>query len=141
MKTRRNTKTKRIRENRHILGVSISDRPPEIEDRTEFGHWEIDTVERQKSDDNALLTLVERRTRNYYAILLDDQDHDSANYAMTQLGKDFGDLFPEVFKAISDYSTEAIQLIYQSLNNLTRKILVYQQPAVLFEQELIRLAT
>ena len=192
MKLRWNTKTKRVRKNRRILGMSIAERPPEIEDRAEFGHWEIDTVEGKKSDDNALLTLVERKTRNYYAILLDDQDHDSVDYAMNQLQQDFGELFPQVFKtitsdngsefsnltvglqgitdvyfarpyapyergsnerhngllrryipkgkAISDYSTEAIQRIYQTLNNLPRKILDYQQPAVLFEQELAKLA-
>ena len=192
MKIRRKTKTKRVRKNRRILGVSIAERPPEIEDRKEFGHWEIDTVEGKKSDDNALLTLVERKTRNYYAILLDDQDHDSVDYAINQLQKEFGKLFPQVFKtitsdngsefsnlalglqgvtdvyfarpyapyergsnerhngllrryipkgkAISDYSTEAIQRIYQTLNNLPRKILDYQQPAVLFEQELTKLA-
>lgn len=192
MKTRLNTKTKRVRKNRRILGTSIAERPLEIEDRSEFGHWEIDTVEGKKSDDNALLTLVERKTRNYYAILLDDQDHDSVDYAMSQLQQDFGELFPQVFKtitsdngsefsnleaslkdvtdvyfarpyapyergsnerhngllrryipkgkAISDYSTEAIQRIYQTLNNLPRRILDYQQPAVLFEQELAKLA-
>ena len=43
-------------------------------------------------------------------------------------------------KAISDYSTKAVQRIYQTLNNLPRKILDYQQPAVLFEQELAKLA-
>lgn len=193
MKLRRNTKTKRVQRNRKILGKSIAERPAEIEDRTEFGHWEIDTVEGQKSDDNALLTLVERKTRNYYAILLDDQDHDSVDYALNQLRQDFGDLFPQVFKtitsdngsefstlseslkgitdvyfarpyapyergsnerhngllrrfipkgkAISDYSREAIQRIYQTLNNLPRKILSYQQPAILFEQEVARLVS
>src|SRR5699024_2851197 len=32
--------------------------------RKEFGHWEIDTVEGHKSNDDALLTLVERKTRH-----------------------------------------------------------------------------
>lgn len=192
MKTKWNTKTKRVRINRRVLGTSIAERPLEIEDRTEFGHWEIDTVEGKKSDDNALLTLIERKTRNYYAILLDDQDHDSVDYAMKQLQQEFGELFPQVFKtitsdngsefsnlalslkdvtdvyfarpyapyergsnerhngllrryipkgkAISDYSKQAIKRIYQTLNNLPRKILDYEQPAVLFEQELAKLA-
>lgn len=192
MKTRLNTKTKRVRKNRRVLGTSIAERPVEIEDRAEFGHWEIDTVEGKKSDDNALLTLVERKTRNYYAILLDDQDHDSVDYALEQLQHKFGELFSQIFKtitsdngsefsnlaaslegvtdvyfarpyasyergsnerhngllrryipkgkAISDYSTEAIQQFYQTLNNLPRRILDYQQPAVLFEQELAKLA-
>lgn len=42
-------------------------------------------------------------------------------------------------KAVSDYSRQAIKRIYQTLNHLPRKILDYQQPAVLFEQELARL--
>ncbi|PIC87045.1 IS30 family transposase, partial [Sporosarcina sp. P20a] len=41
---------------------------------------------------------------------------------------------------ISDYSTESIQRIYQTLNQLPRKILNYRQPSVLFEEELARLA-
>ena len=192
MKLRLNTKTKRVRKHRRILGKSIAMRPIEIENRQEFGHWEIDTVEGKKSDDNALLTLVERKTRNYYVIKIDDQDHDSVDYAIGKLQDTFGDLFPQVFKtitsdngsefskltsclknvtdvyfarpyasyergsnerhngllrryipkgkAISDYSRDAIKHIYQILNNLPRKILNYQQPSVLFEQELANLS-
>ena len=195
MKTTLNTKRKKKnpgRKNIRILGTSIAERPPEVEKREEFGHWEIDTVEGQKSDDNVLLTLVERKTRNYYAIKIDDQDHDSVDYAIKNLQETFGELFPQVFKtitsdngsefsnlaaclkdvtdvyfarpyasyergsnerhngllrryipkgkAISDYSREAIKRIYETLNNLPRKILGYQQPAVLFEEELAKLA-
>lgn len=46
--------------NRRKLGPSIEDRPKHIQDRTEFGHWEIDTVLGVKGEDDvALLTLVE----------------------------------------------------------------------------------
>jgi len=192
MKTKRNTKTKRIRKHRRVLGKSIAERPAEVEDRQEFGHWEIDTVEGKMSDDNALLTLVERKTRNYYVIKIDDQEHDSVDYAINKLQHSFGALFPQIFKtitsdngsefsnlasclesvtdvyfarpyasyergsnerhngllrryipkgkAISDYSRDAIKRIYQTLNNLPRKILDYQQPAVAFEYELAKLA-
>src|SRR5690625_27090 len=163
-----------------------------VEDRQEFGHWEIDTVEGKMSDDNALLTLIERKTRNYYVIKIDDQDHDSVDYAIKKLQHSFGALFPQFFKtitsdngsefsnltsyldsvtdvyfarpyasyergsnekhngllrryipkgkAISDYSRETITHIYQTLNNLPRKILNYQQPAVAFEQEFAKLS-
>ena len=139
-----------------------------------------------------MLTLVERKTRNYYAIKIDDLDHDSVDYAVTKLQNAFGDFFPQVFKtitsdngsefsnlsaclenvtevyfarpyasyergsnekhngllrryipkgkAISDYSKDAIKRIYQTLNNLPRKILNYQQPAVGFEEELAKFA-
>ncbi len=47
------------------MGDSISIRPEHINERQEFGHWEIDTVIGSKSKkDEALLTLVERKTRN-----------------------------------------------------------------------------
>jgi len=39
MKKRRNTKAKLVRKNRRILGMSIAEHPPEVEDRVEFGHW------------------------------------------------------------------------------------------------------
>src|SRR5690625_4421646 len=109
MKTKLNTKTKRVRKHRRVLDKSIAERPTEVEDRLEFGHWEIDTVEGEKSDDNALLTLVERKTRNYYAIKIDDQEHDSVDYAINTLQHSFGALFPQVFKTItSDNGSGAI---------------------------------
>ena len=72
-------------------------------------------MEDEKSDDNAVLILVERKTRNYYAILLDNQDHESVGYAINQLQQDFGELFPKVFKTIasdngSDFSNLALGL-------------------------------
>lgn len=46
------------------LGRSIEERPEAVNDRSEFGHWEIDLVLGQKTKDEAvLLTLVERQTR------------------------------------------------------------------------------
>ena len=63
MKLRRSTKKSKSAENKKVLGTSIEERPESIETRKEFGHWEIDTVLGHKSKDNALLTLVERKTR------------------------------------------------------------------------------
>lgn len=50
------------------LGQSIEVRPETINNRSEFGHWEIDLVLGQKTKNEAvLLTLVERQTR--YALV------------------------------------------------------------------------
>lgn len=64
------------------MGTSIAKRPAEIENREEFGHWEIDAIEGKKLDDNALLTLIERKSRFYYVIKIDNQDHDSVDHSM-----------------------------------------------------------
>ena len=44
-------------------GTSIEKRPVEINDRTEFGHWEMDCVEGKKKTKETLLCLSERLTR------------------------------------------------------------------------------
>ena len=46
------------------MGTSIEERPKSIENRQEFGPWEIDTVVgKTDADEPVLLTLVERKTR------------------------------------------------------------------------------
>jgi len=119
MKTKLNTKTKRVRKHRRVLDKSIAERPTEVEDRLEFGHWEIDTVEGEKSDDNALLTLVERKTRNYYVIKIDDQDHDSVDYAINKLQHTFGKSFPQVFKTITSDNGSEFSNLASCLKSVT----------------------
>ncbi len=43
-------------------GTSISERPAEIENRIEYGHWEMDTVVGKKGTKEVLLVLTERKT-------------------------------------------------------------------------------
>ena len=65
-KLKRNTKIHRIRINKRKLGRSIEERPQEINDRKEFGHWECDLVLGHKTrDDQVLLTLSERMSREF----------------------------------------------------------------------------
>ena len=44
LKLQQDTKLKNMCENKRNLGMSIEERPSETNDRTTFGHWEIDTV-------------------------------------------------------------------------------------------------
>lgn len=43
------------RTNKRILGKSIDERPEEINDRSVFGHWEIDCVLLKKTKEKVLL--------------------------------------------------------------------------------------
>jgi len=45
------------------LGLSIEERPKSIDERSEYGHWEIDTVLLTKEKGECLLILSERKSR------------------------------------------------------------------------------
>jgi len=107
LKTRRNNKTKKVRENKKILGELIEKRPDIVEAREEFGHWEIDTVIGQKSGDQALLTLTERKTRYEVIIKIDGKSSEPVNQALSTLQAAAGKNFPKLFKTItSDNGSE-----------------------------------
>lgn len=42
------------RQNKRVLGQSIDERPASVEDRSTFGHWEIDTVVGNKAKEDAV---------------------------------------------------------------------------------------
>jgi len=58
---RRLPKHKKIRDNKRKMGKSIELRPENINNRTEFGHWEGDCI--VDKEDNAVLVLQERKSR------------------------------------------------------------------------------
>ena len=111
-KLRRNTKARKVRENRKNLGKSIEERPQSIENRNEFGHWEFDSVLGSKNaDEPAVLTMVERMHR--YAIWLKVKNHSAAavSEAITQLRQTFNGHFSDVFKTITaDNGSEFAEL-------------------------------
>jgi IS30 family transposase len=110
-KVRRNPKKKRIRKHKRILGKSIEQRPVEIEQRQEFGHWEIDTVIGKKSNDEALLTLTERKTRKEIILKVLSKTSESINQAIDELKKVYGSRFSRVFKTITaDNGSEFAEL-------------------------------
>jgi IS30 family transposase len=101
MKVRLNTKKKRSRQNKRVLGRSIEERPAEVEQREEFGHWEIDTVIGKKSQDEALMTLTERKTRKEFILRVEVKDSEAVSVSIGDLRKRYGSLFSHVFKTIT----------------------------------------
>ena len=94
-----------------VLGKSIESRPEYINDRREFGHWEIDTVIGIKDkNEPVLLTLTERQTRFELIIKIGGKTEADVSVALkplmnTQLSK-------ELFKSItSDNGLEFSSLI------------------------------
>lgn len=84
-------------------GQSIDKRDPEILDRKEYGHWEMDTVvSGQKNGKACLLVLSERMTREEIIVKMKDKKAASVVYALNMLEKKYGSKkFREKFKTIT----------------------------------------
>jgi len=101
LKTRRKHKKSVVRQNKKLLGKSISERPESVNNRKEFGHWEIDTVIGKRSNDNVLMTLTERKTRKNLIYRLEGNDAKSVKKVFSQIKEKFGSLFIRLFKSIT----------------------------------------
>ena len=101
LKVSRNTKIKRIRQHKKVLGTSIEQRPAHIDEREEFGHWEIDTVLGSRAKGAALLTLTERKTRQEHILKIDKKTVECVKQALQALKQTYGSIFSKVFKTIT----------------------------------------
>lgn len=118
-KLQRNTKPKRIRERKRILGQSIDERPCEINDRQTFGHWEIDTVIGKKTKgEPVLLTITERLTRYQIVIKLTGKHEAAVKEAMVRLSKE-NPYFPKLFKSITADNGSEFASLAEALKDLS----------------------
>lgn len=101
-KLRRSPKKERARKHRRVLGRSIEERPASVDSREEFGHWECDLVIGSRSGgDDALLTMIERKSREYWVIRIPDRLPGSVMAALETLKSQYSEHFSEVFKTIT----------------------------------------
>lgn len=127
-KLRRKTKKQRVLQNKKRLGRSIEERAPEIEAREGFGHWECDLVLGAKTrDDEVLLTLAERKSRNYFLIPIADKTSASVMKAFEVLRNTYSEHFSEVFKTITtDNGSEFADL--SNLEQLSDTLVYFAHP-------------
>ena len=104
----RTPRKKTNHKNKRIFGKSIDERPAIVLERTECGHWEIDTVVGHRSGrESVVLTLVEKITDYFLAIKIPGKDAASVMAALDVLREEYGEKFSTVFKSItSDNGTE-----------------------------------
>lgn len=75
---------------RFNIGTSIHQRPKAVKSREEFGHWELDTVVSSRGQSKGCLaTFVERQTRFYIAIKLDNRSATEMYRAIRELTEIF----------------------------------------------------
>lgn len=84
------------------LNASIDDRPEEINERTTFGHWEMDTVlGKAKGGGPVLLVLTERLTRREIIMKISSRTQEAVTKALNKLERKFGKSFRRVFRTIT----------------------------------------
>jgi IS30 family transposase len=106
MKKRQYKKVKKTAA-RPSAGRSIEKRSPEIDDRAEIGHWEMDCVEGKKKTKETLLVLTERKARKEIMVKMKDKTTGSVVAALDRLERRYGKLFSKVFQTITvDNGTE-----------------------------------
>jgi IS30 family transposase len=100
---------KRVKIAKHNLkGSSIEDRPAHIENREEYGHWEMDCVVGKKGGSGAtLLVMTERCTRQEIIRKMPDRTQESVKKVLDQLERKHSKNFSARFKTITvDNGTE-----------------------------------
>lgn len=107
MKTKRKTKNEKKEGKTEPKGLSIEERPFKPEDRTEFGHWEGDTIvgSRNITNSGAVLTLIERKTRFQLTIKMKDRKAKTVVKAIKKLKTAYPELkdykINDIFKTIT----------------------------------------
>ena len=92
---------RKIRASRAPRGDSIEKRPKEVDARTTFGHWEMDTLIGKNDKKGVLLVLTERLSRHEIKIMLKNGTSESVVKALDTLEYKYGELFPQVFQTIT----------------------------------------
>ena len=127
-KLKRNTKIHRIRKNKKKLGRSIEQRPQEVNKRDVFGHWECDLVLGHKTkDDEVLLTLSERMSREFLIIKIPDKTAASVMNAFKSLREQYNEHWNDIFKTITtDNGSEFADL--SQLEDISKSLVYYAHP-------------
>lgn len=87
--------------NKKLFGMSIEARRDEINSRTEFGHWEIDTVVGKKESSPVLPALDERLTRKRHLIKIPSRSSDVVRLGLEKIAELYGESFENVFKSVT----------------------------------------
>jgi len=85
----------------NVKGTSIAERPVEIDDRKEFGHWEMDTVVGKQGTKTVLLVLSERMARQELIFKIKSKSQNEVIKIINRLERQNGSNFKKIFKSIT----------------------------------------
>ncbi len=101
LKVKRRQTVRHGRQNRRPFGKSIEERPEAVNDRGEFGHWEIDTVVGKRESAAVLLTVDERKTKYRHIMKIPSRSTEGVAQGIQQLRAIYGDRFNAAFRSIT----------------------------------------
>jgi transposase, IS30 family len=108
---------------------SIEDRPIKVNNRSEYGHWEGDTVKGPRGTKTSLFTLTERKTREEIIIKIKQATQEAIKAAVDGLEAKYGDNFKVKFKSITfDNGVEFLgwqSLEISILDSTKRRTIIY----------------
>lgn len=112
----------------NIKGTSIADRPVEIDNRNEVGHWEMDTVVGKQGTKTTLLVLSERTLRKEIIYKIKSKSQKEVIRMLNKLERKHGSEFSTIFKTITcDNGCEFLDFegIEKSIRNKQNRTKVY----------------
>lgn len=115
---------------KNLKGTSIEERPPEIDKREDYGHWEMDCVVGKRDGGGAVLLVLSERSRREEIILkIPAKTQESVVAAIDKLEKKYGKGFDKKFKTITvDNGSEFLNSagIERSIKNQgTKRVKLY----------------
>lgn len=111
LKVKRKIHTDKCKQNKRLFGMSIDERPAEVNDRITFGHWEIDTIVGKKESSSVFLSLDERLTRKRHLVKIPSRSSDAVRIGLERIAKLYGEKFETVFKSVTcDNGSEFVDL-------------------------------
>jgi IS30 family transposase len=119
---------------------SISNRPQEADERSEFGHWEADTVVGAKgSSSTCLMTLTERKTRFEITRRIENRSAEALRNELDVLERQIGaTLFKQLFRSVTADNggefSDIKGIEYSALSAKQRLILYFAHPYSSFER-------
>lgn len=87
---------------KNLKGTSIEERPPEVENREEYGHWEMDCVVGKREGSGAVLLVLSERSRREEIIMkIPGKTQKSVVNAIDRLEAKYDSRFKGKFKTIT----------------------------------------
>ena len=118
----------KLRRSPKKIGRSIEERPASVDDRTEFGHWEADLVIGSKSGNaDALLTMIERKTREYWMFRIPGRDPNGVMEALREVRSQYGEHWDDIFKTITTDNGSEFSLL-SDLEDLSKTLVYFAHP-------------